>query len=79
MDTTAALSPADKLEMRELVGCVLYYARAVDCTMLTIFNHVSSVQSTLTRQVQAVAQRLLVCGAAYLRVPRQPHVFTSPI
>ena len=65
LDTTAALSPEDKLEMQELVGCVLYYARAVDCTMLPTVNHISSVQSTLTRQVQAMGQRLLAYGAAY--------------
>ena len=65
VDDSALLSPAGKLKMPELVGCVLYYTRAVDCTMLTTVNHISSVQSTLTKQVQVMGQRLLAYGAAY--------------
>ena len=48
VDSTALLSPADKLEMQELVGCLLYYARAVDCTMLPGVNHLASELSSLT-------------------------------
>ena len=65
IDDSAVLSPADQLEMKELVGCVLYYARAIDCTMLPTVNHISSIQSTLTQQVQVMGQRLLAYGAAY--------------
>ena len=65
VDTTALLSPADKLEMQELVGCVLYYARAIDHTLLPSVNHISSIQSTLTQHVQVMGQRLLAYGAAY--------------
>jgi len=51
--------------MQELVGCVLYYARAVDPTFLPCVNHISSIQATLTAHVQAMGQRLLAYGAAY--------------
>jgi len=65
VDTTAIFSPADKLEMQELVGCLLYYARAIDCTMLPGVNHLSSELSTLTQLVQVMGQRLLAYGATY--------------
>ena len=65
VDTSAVLSPSDKLEMQELVGCLLYYARAIDCTMLPSVNHIASELSTLTQLVQIVGQRLLAYGPAY--------------
>jgi hypothetical protein len=65
VDLTTSLSAADTLEMQELVGCILFYARAIDSTMLPAVNHISSVQSQLTLYVQQMGQRLLAYGAAY--------------
>jgi len=65
VDGTQRLSAADILEMQEFVGCILFYARAIDSTMLPAVNHISSVQSDLTAHVQLMGQRLLAYGAAY--------------
>jgi hypothetical protein len=65
IDDTQPLSKADILEIQELVGCILFYARAIDATMLPAVNHISSVQANLTAQVQQMGQRLLAYGAAY--------------
>jgi hypothetical protein len=64
-DDTPPLSPADKTTLQELVGSILYYARAVDPTMLTICLRISSEQAAPTEAVKAHAVRLLQYAARY--------------
>jgi hypothetical protein len=58
-DDTLPLSAADKTTLQEVVGSILYYARAVDPTMLTICNTISSEQAMPTEAVKAQAAHLL--------------------
>ena len=42
------LGPNDKTFIQEVVGVFLYYARAVDCTMLAALGSLASQQANLT-------------------------------
>jgi hypothetical protein len=64
-DTSEPLSPADVTTLQEIVGSMLYYARAVDPTMLTITNTIASQMAVPTQAVKAQAVRLLQYAAAY--------------
>lgn len=44
-DTSDALTRDEVKRLQEIVGSLLFYARAVDCTMLTAVNHLASQQS----------------------------------
>jgi hypothetical protein len=65
VDNTEPLDAAGKLRLQEIVGTFLFYARAVDLTMLPATNAISSVQAHPTIQVLAAADRLLAYAAAY--------------
>ena len=56
---------ADIKTLQEVVGSFLYYARAVDPTMLTTVNTIASEQATPTEAVRAHAVRLLQYAAAH--------------
>ena len=64
-DDTDPLSPTDIKTLQEIVGSMLYYARAVDPTMLTTTNTIASQQATPTQAVKAQAVKLLQYAAAY--------------
>jgi hypothetical protein len=64
-DDSALLSPADAKIVQEVVGSMLYYARAVDPTMLPATNAIASEQAVPTKDVLAQAVRLLQYAAAY--------------
>jgi hypothetical protein len=64
-DDTDPLSKADTKTLQEIVGSMLYYARAVDPTMLTTTNTIASQQAVPTQAVKAQAVRLLQYAAAY--------------
>jgi hypothetical protein len=64
-DDTDALTKAEAKTLQEIVGSILYYARAVDPTMLPTTNHIASEQSTPTAAVKARAVQLLQYAAAY--------------
>jgi hypothetical protein len=53
---------------------MLYYARAIDPTMLTTTNTIASLQSNPTQAVRAQAVRLLQCATAY---PNNAIVYTK--
>ena len=74
IDTGDPLSAADRVTLQEIVGCMLYYARAIDSTMLTAVNHLSSSQAHPTATTLANAQRLLAYAAAY---PNNRLVYTA--
>jgi hypothetical protein len=58
-DNSTPLDSVGILRLQEIVGSLLYYARAIDCTMLTAVNHIASEQSQPTQHVMAMAERLL--------------------
>ena len=58
-DETAFLTPAQKTEIQAIVGTILYYARAVDPTLLPIANEIASQQAAPTLAVLQAANRLL--------------------
>jgi hypothetical protein len=64
-DNSAPLDTAAILRLQEIVGSLLYYARAVDCTMLTAVNHIASEQSRPTQHVMDMAERFLQYAASY--------------
>lgn len=64
-DTSAPLNAKDITTLQEIVGSILYYARAVDPTMLTATNAVSSEQAKPTQRVREQAVRLLQYARAY--------------
>lgn len=64
-DDTPQLDALDEKRLQEIIGSLLFYARAVDCTMLTAVNHVSSEQAHPTERVKAAAERMLQYAAAY--------------
>jgi hypothetical protein len=50
-DTTTSLLPAEVLRLQEVIGVLLFYARAVDCTMLVALGTLATAKTT-----QATAQ-----------------------
>jgi hypothetical protein len=59
VDTSPAISIAEKKRLQEIIGVLLYYARAVDPTILYPVNKLSSLQSKPTQDVATAADRLL--------------------
>jgi hypothetical protein len=65
-DSSPTLTATEKLRLQEIVGAILFYARAVNCTMLTAVNHVASEQQAVpTKRVLQAAERLLEYAAQY--------------
>ena len=64
-DTSPELCPAQKTHVQAIVGSLLYYARAVDPTMLPAVTAVASAQAHPTQHVLDQAQRLLAYAATY--------------
>jgi hypothetical protein len=65
IDESPPLEPAHITELQGIIGCLLYYARAVDVTMLEAVNSLASLQSQPTQRVMQAADRLLAYAAAY--------------
>ena len=47
-DESALVSATELTFIQQVIGKFLYYARAVDCTMLTVLNKLSTTQTTKT-------------------------------
>ena len=58
-DSSPALPPEEKQRIQEIVGCLLYYARGVDPTMLPAVTHIASLQSHPTEHLRTRVDRLL--------------------
>jgi len=56
---SSPLTPAETLEMQEIVGVFLFYARAVDPTMLTAINKIASRQAKPTSLIKMEIERFL--------------------
>ena len=65
VDTSPPLSPTQTTELQAIVGTLLYYARAVDPTLLPISNEIASQQATPTTKVMAAANRALSYAAGH--------------
>jgi hypothetical protein len=62
-DTTTPLTDAEKLALQQVIGCLLYYARDVDPTMLVALSTLASTQATGTAAtVEAMHQLLDYCA-----------------
>ena len=59
IDDSPPLSEDRKHRLQQIVGTFLYYARAVDPTMLTAINKIASQQASPTLNVELAANRLL--------------------
>jgi hypothetical protein len=58
-DTTPRLNAADTKRIQQIVGTLLYYARAVDGTALVALSSLSSQQSKATEATQTAVHQLL--------------------
>jgi hypothetical protein len=59
VDSSPLASPQQKYELQVIIGTLLYYARAVDPSILTAVHELGSVQSQPTLQDCKKAERLL--------------------
>ena len=64
-DTSPLLSEGATKKIQQIVGVFLFYARAVDATMLYPISKLGSLQSTPTQAVQAAVDRFLQYAATY--------------
>jgi hypothetical protein len=58
-DTTTPLTDAGKLTLQQVIGCLLYYARTVDPTMLVALSTLASAQATVTTATAEAMHHLL--------------------
>jgi len=65
MDTSEQISEARKKWIQEVIGVILFYARAVDSTMLMPVNRLASRQANPTEQVESEVKHLLQYAASY--------------
>jgi hypothetical protein len=68
------VSPAEKTWIQQVVGSLLFYARAIDLSILTAVCQLSSHQSTPTQHDLTSAHRLL----SYVSSHRNPHKTIHP-
>jgi hypothetical protein len=62
-DLTPVLDAANKKRIQEVIGTLLYYARAVDCTMLAAISSLSGQQANATQQtLMGITQLLNYCA-----------------
>jgi hypothetical protein len=59
VDTLSALSSQQKTFMQEVIGVFLYYAQAVDCTMLTALGSLATQQANPTKNTLARINQFL--------------------
>ena len=59
LDNTPALNTQDTKYVQQLIGALLYYARAIDCTMLVTLSKLSHMQSKPTQFTLRLIHHLL--------------------
>ena len=64
-DSAPALTSNEVREVQEIVGSFLYYARAIDYTMLPAVNSISSEMASPTQSLLPVVDRLLAYASTY--------------
>ena len=65
VDNTPILDLKQKLHVAEVMGTLLYYARAVDCTMIPAIGTIASQQANPTQRTLADTTRLLNYAATH--------------
>jgi hypothetical protein len=65
IDRSEKVSPTLVTELQAIIGTLLYYARAVDPTLLLIANELASQQANATRRILNAANRALSYCAAF--------------
>ena len=65
IDRSEKLSPTLITELQAIIGTLLYYARAVDPTLLPIANELASQQASATRRILNATNRALSYCAAF--------------
>ena len=63
-DTSPAVSKEEKTFIQEVIGTLLYYARAVDCTMLCALGSLASQQAQPTERTMQLVKQLLDYAAS---------------
>jgi hypothetical protein len=58
-DTTTPLTDAEKLTLEQVSGCLLYYARAINSTMLVALSTLASAKATGTAATSEAMHQLL--------------------
>jgi hypothetical protein len=58
-DNSPFLTPTQRTEIQAIVGTLLYYARAVDPSLLLIANEIASQQTNPAQKVPTAAIRAL--------------------
>ena len=53
LDTSPPIPEERKRRIQQIIGTFLYYARALDCTMLPALNILAKQQSSLTKNMEA--------------------------
>jgi hypothetical protein len=74
IDNSEPLNDDEVKRVQEIVGSILFYARAVDCTMLPAVQYIAARQSQPTRRIMDSCNRLLRYAAAN---PAQQLVFRA--
>jgi hypothetical protein len=64
-DTTAPLNKADIKQLQEIIGTLLYYARAVDSTMLVALSSLAAAQTKGTQKTAEACTKLLNYAATH--------------
>ena len=64
-DESPPLPPPLVQHLQEIIGCLLYYARGIDITILTAVNHLASLQAKPTNDTMKAAYRFLADCARY--------------
>ena len=59
VDTSPQLAKERIRHIQDVVGTLLYYARAVNTTLLATFSPIASRQSTATEEVATMIKQLL--------------------
>lgn len=67
-DTSPLLSPDKIVYIQQAVGTLLYYARALDNTMLTTLNDIGTQQALPTQKVKQKVQQLLDYANTYKKI-----------
>ena len=83
-DTSEPLDKAGLTRLKEIVGTLLYYARAVDSTLLVTLNNLGSAQATATEDTaKAIVRILNYCAThpdaklRYIKSEMNVHVHTD--
>ena len=64
-DDSPALDPKQKTEIQQIFGCLLYYALAIDATMLVALSDIASEQSKATSKTRKAVDWLLDYAATH--------------